>query len=225
MFKSKNSFIHKLQMSFLVTLLVFSSMFTTFVPSAAVAAEEDTVYVSSGGVDTNAGTKDAPFATIEKALQEVENGGTVVLLSDFVLDQTLSIDNSSNILGKTATIRSDEGSTYSIIRKEDFNNQTLIQISNANNITFENLIIDGNNVELIRSSGNFGIYVLGGSTALFENVDIVNHIVQGTGSFVVFSSGSANVIIKDGTLIKENEIRGLIPTNPQVCLLLVREGF
>ena len=43
-----------------------------------------TVYVSmKGGLDTNAGTKTAPFRTLDKAYASIPNGGTIVLLEAY----------------------------------------------------------------------------------------------------------------------------------------------
>ena len=62
-----------------------------------VIAEGTTIYVSSIGSDDNAGTATSPFATIDKALSTVSNGG-VISLQDTV---TVTGWKSHN---KTATV-------------------------------------------------------------------------------------------------------------------------
>ena len=62
-----------------------------------VSAVETTVYVSSTGSDENAGTADSPYATLDKALTEINNGGTITL------KDTVTID-SWTAHGKTVTI-------------------------------------------------------------------------------------------------------------------------
>ena len=46
------------------------------------------VYVASTGADTNAGTEDAPVATLNKALELVKNGGTVHIVDSYTADQS-----------------------------------------------------------------------------------------------------------------------------------------
>ena len=62
-----------------------------------VSAVETTVYVSSTGSDENDGTADSPYATLDKALTEINNGGTITL------QDTVTID-SWTAHGKTVTI-------------------------------------------------------------------------------------------------------------------------
>jgi hypothetical protein len=43
------------------------------------SALETTVYVSSSGSDNGAGTNLSPYATLDKALTEIADGGTIIL--------------------------------------------------------------------------------------------------------------------------------------------------
>ncbi|XEC95583.1 S-layer homology domain-containing protein [Paenibacillus tarimensis] len=201
--------------------LVLGSFPALFAPQEVKAADT-TYYVSSAGDDSNAGTTEAPFATIEKALEAVDSMGTIVLLSDITLDQQLTI----GVAGKTVTISSEEGNTFSINRGAGYINGDLIRI-NSGTITFQNLIIDGQNVEV--DSGVFGVYIPGGTVA-FEHVEITNHIVKSGGRFVVIAAGPSRVFIKEGTQVKDNEVRGFLAANPPGVLgagsggVLVIEG-
>lgn len=55
----------------------------------AALVDLPTVYVSmKGGLDTNAGTKTAPFRTLDKAYASIPNGGTIVLLESYNMEST-----------------------------------------------------------------------------------------------------------------------------------------
>ena len=196
-------------MSLLVLIIVASSAFSS--ASIVAAADEDNVfYVSSNGDDGNSGAKEAPFASIGKALEKVASTGTIVLLSDITLNQKLSIAAT----GKTVTIQSDDGNTYSIIRNTTFTNDNLIDISGGT-ITFQNLIIDGNNVE----TPKMGVTAVGGTVTVFENVEVRNHFLntKGGSGFIVFASG-ATVTIKEGTTVHDNKVMGMRSDNPPAVL-------
>lgn len=200
------------QMAFLSFLVLMSAISSVFVPTAQAAS--DAFYVSSGGDDAqNPGTADAPFATIGKALEAVNSTGTIILLSDFILKESLVI----NVPGKTVTLRSLEGSIFSIKRDSTLINQHLIQI-NDGIITFQNLIIDGNQVEV--GAQYDGVRVAKG-TAMFENVEVINHIVK-AGSQPAYvinsSSGGSKVILLEGTEVKNNKVTGRIDGNPPAVL-------
>lgn len=76
-----------------------------------------TVYVSTSGSDSNAGTEDAPVATIEKAyallggsLSGTEVAGTIVLLDDYTITSSARVDMPSHdfpitIRGKSASVK------------------------------------------------------------------------------------------------------------------------
>jgi len=70
--------------------------FVNIKPMDAIAAET-AVYVASNGSDDGEGTDVSPYATLDKALTEVENGGTITL------KDTVTID-SWTAHGKTVTI-------------------------------------------------------------------------------------------------------------------------
>ena len=63
----------------------------------AVADSTTTVYVSTSGSNSNAGTNTAPYATFQYALSKVENGGTIIL-QDSVAVGTWTVHN------KTVTV-------------------------------------------------------------------------------------------------------------------------
>ena len=67
-------------------------------PTAA-SATETTVYVSSSGNDENAGTSASPYATLDKALTEVPNGGTITLKDTIAVDSWTAHEKTVTITG------------------------------------------------------------------------------------------------------------------------------
>ena len=59
---------------FCTVIILF--LILALLPTVAFAATSD-VYVSSTGSDKNPGTEQAPYQTIEKAFETVEDGGTI----------------------------------------------------------------------------------------------------------------------------------------------------
>lgn len=57
------------------------------------------VFVSNIGNDTNLGTKEKPLLTIEKAIETVDEGGTVAILSNLVLHDSIIISKNMKLLG------------------------------------------------------------------------------------------------------------------------------
>lgn len=68
-----------------------------------VNAEENgqVVYVSTNGVDSNIGTVDAPFQTLEKALEDVVDGGIIVLQDTVTIDTWEKHNKEVSITGGT----------------------------------------------------------------------------------------------------------------------------
>lgn len=124
----------------------------------------DTVYVSSSGDDnTNIGnTKAAPMKTIGKAIDKVNDGGTIILLSDYT-DGTLAFD-------KNVTIKSDEGEKYTV-------NATYTYIKDNVTATFES--VDAQNLIFwkwdndSRGSGNVVFKNCTGS-----DIQIANNVIK-----------------------------------------------
>ncbi len=71
--------------------------------TTVVHAEENekTVYVSTNGVDSNIGTISAPFQTLEKALDEVVDGGIIVLQDTVTIDTWEKHNKEVSITGGT----------------------------------------------------------------------------------------------------------------------------
>ena len=71
--------------------------------TTVVNAEENgqVVYVSTNGVDSNIGTISAPFQTLEKALDEVVDGGIIVLQDTVTIDTWEKHNKEVSITGGT----------------------------------------------------------------------------------------------------------------------------
>ena len=71
--------------------------------SSTVNAEESVgmIYVSTNGLDTNVGTKTAPFQTMDKALAEVADGGTIVIQNSASLRGWPKYNKAYSITGGT----------------------------------------------------------------------------------------------------------------------------
>jgi|GEM_PF-1646381 len=197
----------------LMLLLVAASSFMAPGMLRNVQAEENTVYVDAvNGHDENDGSIDSPFATIGKALTEVADEGSIILLSDVTLNAQLTINDL-----KSVTIQSEENELHAIIRGANYRDR-LIQVSNSETLVFKNLIIDGNNVQA-KSEGVYNI----SSKTIFENVEIRNHYIAtdaGAGAAVIMSygNGSTVTIRGDQTKIHRNTIAYRNESNPASIL-------
>ena len=71
--------------------------------TTVVHAEENgqDVYVSANGLDTNIGTADAPFQTLDKAFEKVVDGGVIVLQDTVTIDTWNNHNKSVSITGGT----------------------------------------------------------------------------------------------------------------------------
>jgi len=102
--------------------------------STQVSALETTVYVSSSGNDNGAGTDASPYATLNKALEEVADGGTVVLKDTVVLSNWAAH-------GKTVTVTGG-GLDVSGLAESDFNDgkgTKMKEIVINDNVTFTDI--------------------------------------------------------------------------------------
>ena len=74
--------------------LILSILFTLILCIGAFAA--DTVYVNGvSGSDSASGTSNSPFATLQKALDKVVDGGTIVVLGDVTLNDGAELSSES----------------------------------------------------------------------------------------------------------------------------------
>jgi hypothetical protein len=115
------------------------------------SATETTVYVSSSGSDENAGTSASPYETLDKALTEVPNGGTITL------KDTIAVD-SWTAHGKTVTITGG-GLNVSGLPNSEFNDGKGTQMKEIvinDSVTFTNMTwtVDSTLETFIYANGN-----------------------------------------------------------------------
>ena len=127
--------------------MIALSAFAVHTTTTVVDAEESvqSVYVSNNGLDTNLGTESAPFQTVEKALEQVPNGGTIVLQNTVAM-------NEWKVHGKTVSITGENLSmTWSnnIVINDNvhFYDITLSVQSTTNLFANGNSVTIGENVE------------------------------------------------------------------------------
>ena len=129
--------------------ILFVASLCSFEPAKAYAAgvPVETLYVSATGNDENAGTENAPFQTLDKALTEIDNGGVISLQGTIAIDAWKAH-------GKTATIT---GGTLDVTAMS-----TNVQIGDA--VTFTNMGWK------IASGSTASVYANGYEVTMGENV-------------------------------------------------------
>lgn len=76
------------------------------------------IYVKNNGSDTDGlGTKEAPFATLAKAVEQASNGATIYVMSN------LTMTKCARFYSKSLTITSDENGPYTVTRGNSFTKQ------------------------------------------------------------------------------------------------------
>lgn len=96
-------------------------------------------FVSNTGNDTNLGTKEKPFLTIEKAIETVDEGGTLVILSNLVLNNSIIITKNMKLLGM------DTGSGKSVLTQNK--EMTHMFVVEKAVVTFENIHFSGAGID------------------------------------------------------------------------------
>ena len=77
------------------------------------------IYVKNDGSDTDGlGTKEAPFATLAKAVEHASNGATIYVMSN------LTMTECARYYSKSLTITSDENGPYTVTRDNSFATQS-----------------------------------------------------------------------------------------------------
>ena len=184
-------------MSLLLFLCVGYAAFSTNLSMNAKGniKERTDFYVSANGSDINGyGTKEKPYATIQKAYNSVKEKANIYIMTDLKISETVLFDQNKNI-----TLKSENGN-YKLTR--DNMKDYILKITSGE-INISNLTFDGENKEaqasLLRSEGtenNIVSLTLGENTIFQNNIDLEDH---GGGTSILYS----NVII-DGTKFLNN---------------------
>jgi len=177
-----------------------------FAIAPAFAGTETTYYVSATGNDSNAGTQEAPFATVTKAAASTSQGDTVVLLTDIT-------ENASIAAGKTLTLDL-SGHNITATSTES------TVITNAGTLTIKDSTATGSYVPDASGDvsytagkikgGKYGIDNKGNLTLeggiITDNHSTSSNAVRGAGITV---SASSAVVTMTGGLITENTTSGM----------------
>lgn len=174
---------------------------TTATPQPKAPAESSLqdVYVSLGGDNNNAGTADAPLATIQAAVSAVSNGGTIHLRSDITLSSYIYIGS------KAVTI---DGDGHTVTRAENFSahtdggrggyNPAMIEVQNYATLTLVDITLDDANRQP-QNGLNAGepVSYQEQSTTNKENRDKVQGaIIEASGD------GHGSIILGSGAVLK-----------------------
>lgn len=182
----------------------------------------DTVYVNANsGNNNNIGnTKATPMKTIGKAIDKVNDGGTIILLSDYT-STALSFD-------KNVTIKSDDGGKYTVNATYTYikdNVTATFESVDAQNLTFykwDNTSHGSGNVVFKNCTGS-GIEIadnvindvtledsqLGGRFGAQGTLTMKNATINGSFSTVNFVAEGKNTYVPEDNRSKVSRIEGI----------------
>ena len=154
----KKHIVHKAFLLSLTTLMTFAVLGGA--KALTVTAETSTVYVNSTGKDYGKGTESAPYRTLERALEKVVDGGTIVLQDTVTLTEWTEH-------GKTVTITGG-----------NLDATALYSLQIYDNVTFINIGLKVNAEEYICANGY--ALVMGEGVSLSNAVDVYGGGADGT---------------------------------------------
>ena len=144
-------------------------------PTTAAAAET-IIYVASTGSDSNDGSYASPYATLDKALTEVENGGTITLKDTITLNEWTAH-------GKTVTITGGGLDVSGVPTTTDSTDKELKEVVINDSVTFQNISWT------IASAVDTYIYANGYKTTIGEGVSYSQDKVR------LFGGGKENTTV------------------------------
>ncbi len=152
------------------------------------------IYVAGNGSDdTGNGTRDYPFASLNKAFSEAQNGATIHLLSSLIVTQEAALT------GTQLTIQVAEGvASASLVRSSAFTGSGyLLSVGLGATLNLNGVTVDGNLVNAANSAIN-----LIGTLNLTDATIINNHSNQeGAG---IYMSANTSKLTMVGGLISNN---------------------
>lgn len=201
---------------------IFSSSYTVKFPS---------VYVSSNGNDiTGYGSVASPYATLTKAYDMMSSTGTIYVMDNITYGDTATFEENKNTTITSCTKSGSDcifSTSNSIIRGNSLTN-SLITL-NSGTLTFNNIIVNGNNVEanqalvlvdnstvnintgaVIKNGNNTstggGIYLIDNASLVMSNGEIShNTAVNGGGIYsAIDEENPSSISISGNSLITQN---------------------
>ncbi len=181
----------------------------------------DTVYVNANSGNNNIGnTKAAPMKTIGKAIDKVNDGGTIILLSDYT-STALSFD-------KNVTIKSDDGGKYTVqvtreVAVKDDMTVTFdsVNVKDFNFTKYDSSSVGSGNVVFKNCTGS-GIQIadnvikdvtlensqLGGRFGAQGTLTLKNATINGSFSTVNFVAEGKNTYVTENNRTRTSKISG-----------------
>ena len=173
-----------------------------------IAVDPQNIYVSvTGSDDSGNGSETDPYATIKKAVEHVDSGGTIYLLSDISQEESIAVS-------KSLTVKSKDANTPKVIKRTQTFAKSLFELRAGEGdakLSFEDIILDddfisaGNMqmavIQVISSSSGKGTIILGNG-ATVQNYG---------GNCGVAIQSNTELVMKSGSLITTNgntSIRG-----------------
>lgn len=144
-------------------------------------AEETIIYVASNGSDENAGTSDSPYATLEKALSVVEDGGTITLKDTVALGEWTAH-------GKSVTITGGGLDVSGVPTSTDSTDKQLKEVVINDSVTFTNV------AWTVDSTLDTYIYANGNKTVIGEGVTYSQDKIR------LFGGGKENTTVASTNL-------------------------
>lgn len=175
-----------------------------------------TVYLSNNGNDANAGTQDAPYATLSKALASVPNDGTIVVKDTSTVDASFVWKNRSKAVTITGGTLDMTALPASIVVGNDvtFDDITLAFDAKDNLFATGNKLVMGENVVLtnpinVYGGGKAGTTVASTDVTLLSGTyyQVYGGSLQGivTGDTHLYIGGTVNDV--DGASVHGNTYR------------------
>ena len=194
--------------------------------------DENVIYVGGKGAsDDNSGSREAPYATLAKAVEVAKDGATIYVMSN------LTMTKSARYYGKNLTITSGDGGPYTITRGENFDqiqdnarstyNPAMIEVDstdgpNTASLTLTHIILNDAGIREgeyfiqadSESDGDTDFGDLTGenaisNTAIVQDAMIATYngvatITLGDGAVLKNYGGMSAVRLSSGTLIMES---------------------
>ena len=188
----------------------------------------EAVYVSANGNDeTGDGSQEHPVASLAKAVEVVNDGGTVYVMSD------LTMTKCARYYGKDLTITSGDGGPYTLTRGDNFDmisdtarswyNPAMIEVGSTDgpgtaSLTLTNIVLDDSGEHMgeyyIQAASNgtgnteFGEMVINHGDivqdAMIATYNGTGTITLGEGAVLKNFGGMSAVRLSSGTIVMEN---------------------
>ena len=179
----------------------FTALEAVLLPALMSVADPKAVYVSNTGSDEDNqsnGSKETPYASLAKAVDKVENGGTIYVMSD------LTSTACARIVDKNITITSGDSGPYIISRGAGFEtisdnarswyNPAMIEVTTPNgqgaSLTLSNIILD--------DVGKYEGTIFAQATGTDDTRYVQDAIVAAYG----LDTATASIILEQGAVLK-----------------------